>query len=131
MIAVDTNVLVRFLIEDDARQSAAAAALVERAVQSNDALYVSGIVLCETVWVLTGSYRVPRLDVVKTLQDLLRAKHLTFDNPDRLARAVDSFATGRGDFADYVIREDALAAGCSSIATFDRDLLRETGFERP
>lgn len=131
MIALDTNVLVRFLVEDDARQSAAAAVLIERAVQSNDALYVSGIVLCETVWVLTGSYRVPRLDVVKTLQDLLRAKHLTFDNPDRLARAVDSFAIGRGDFADYVIREDAFAAGCSSIATFDRDLLRETGFERP
>ena len=131
MIALDTNVLVRFLVEDDERQSAAAAALVERAVQSNDALYVSGIVLCETVWVLTGNYRVPRLDVVKTLQDLLRAKHLTFDNPDGLARAVDSFAIGRGDFADYVIREDAIAAGCSSIATFDRDLLRETGFERP
>lgn len=131
MIALDTNVLVRFLVEDDARQSAAAAALVERAVQSNDALYVSGIVLCETVGVLTGSYGVPRLDIVKTLQDLLRAKHLTFDNPDRLARAVDSFAIGRGDFADYVIREDAFAAGCSSIATFDRDLLRETGFERP
>lgn len=131
MIALDTNVLVRFLIEDDARQSAAAAALVERAIRSNDALYVSGIVLCETVWVLSGSYRVPRLDVAKTLQDLLRAKHLTFDHPDRLTRAVDSFAPGRGDFADYVIREDALAAGCSSIATFDRELLRETGFHRP
>ncbi|MGQ0641461.1 MAG: PIN domain-containing protein, partial [Gemmatimonadaceae bacterium] len=82
MIAVDTNVLVRFLVEDDARQSAAAAALIERTVKSEDALYVSGIVLCETVWVLTVSYRVPRLDIVKTLQDVLRAKHLTFDNPD-------------------------------------------------
>ncbi len=131
MIAVNTNVLVRFLVEDDARQSAAAAALVERAVQSEDSLYVSAIVLCETVWVLTVSYRVPRSDVVKTLQDLLRAKHLTFDNPDRLARAVDAFAIGRGDFADYLIREEALAAGCSSVATFDRELLREEGFDRP
>ena len=131
MIALDTNVLVRFLIEDDARQSTAAAALVERTVHSNDMLYVSGIVLCETVWVLTGTYRVPRLDVVKTLQDLLRAKHLTFDNRDRLARAIDSFAAGRGDFADYLIREDALLAGCASVATFDRELLREDGFVRP
>jgi predicted nucleic-acid-binding protein len=131
VITVDTNVLVRFLVEDDARQSGAAAALVERAVQSEDALYVSGIVLCETVWVLTVSYRVPRLDVVKALQDLLRAKHLTFDYPDRLARAVDAFATGRGDFADYLVREEGFAAGCSSVATFDRDLLREEGFTRP
>ncbi|MGQ0640616.1 MAG: PIN domain-containing protein [Gemmatimonadaceae bacterium] len=131
MIAVDTYVLVRFLVEDDARQSAAAVALVERAVRSDDSLYVSVIVLCETVWVLSVSYRVPRLDVVKTLQDLLRAKHLTFDDPDRLARAIDSFTTGRGDFADYLIREDALAAGCSSVVTFDRELLREAGFDRP
>jgi predicted nucleic-acid-binding protein len=131
VIAVDTNVLVRFLVEDDARQSAAAAALVERTVRSDSSLYVSGIVLCETVWVLSVSYRVPRLDVVKTLEDLLRAKHLTFDYPDRLARAIDAFATGRGDFADYLIREDALAAGCSSVVTFDRELLREVGFGRP
>lgn len=62
---------------------------------------------------------------------LLRAKHLTFDYPDRLARAVDAYATGRGDLADYVTREEAIAAGCVSIATFDRDLLREPGFERP
>ena len=68
---------------------------------------------------------------MKTLQDLLRAKHLTFDNPDRLARAIDAFSTGRGDFADYVICEDALAAGCTSVATFDRELVRETGYERP
>lgn len=131
MIAVDTNVLVRFLVDDDPRQSAAAAALVERAVQSEESLYVSAIVLCETVWVLTVSYSVPRLDVVKTLQNLLRARHLTFGDPDRLARAVDAFAHGRGDFADYVIREDATAAGCRSVMTFDRDLLREEGFDRP
>lgn len=131
MIAVDTNVLVRFLVEDDARQSAAAAALVERAVRSGEALYVSGLVLCETVWVLTVSYRVPRLDVVKTLQSLLRARPLMFDYPDRVARAIDGFAAGRGDFADYLIREDAVAAGCSGVATFDRELLREEGFERP
>lgn len=131
MIALDTNVLVRFLVEDDARQSAAAAALVERTVRAEDSLYVPGIVLCETVWVLSVSYRVPRLDIVKTLAELLRAKHLTFDYPDRLARAVDAFAAGRADLADYLIREDAIAAGCTSVATFDRHLLREEGFERP
>jgi len=131
VIALDTNVLVRFLVEDDARQSAAAAAIVERAVHADESLYVSPIVLCETVWVLAASYHVPRLDIAQTLRELLRAKHLTFDNSDLLARAIDAFATGRGDFADYVIREDALAAGCTSVATFDRALLREEGFTRP
>lgn len=87
--------------------------------------------ICETVWVLAASYRVPRLDIAHTLSELLRAKHLTFDNTDLLARVIDAFATGRGDFADYIIREDALAAGCTSVVTFDRTLLREEGFTRP
>lgn len=131
MIALDTNVLVRFLVEDDARQSAAAAAIVERAVQADEPLYVSTNVLCETVWVLSASYRIPRLDIAKTLNELLRAKHLTFDERDMLTRAIDAFTVGRGDFSDYIIRESAFAVGCASIATFDRTLLREEGFTHP
>ena len=55
MIALDTNVLVRFLVEDDARQTAEAAALIKRVVDADGTLFVSDIVLCETVWVLAGA----------------------------------------------------------------------------
>lgn len=130
-VALDTNVLVRFLVEDDARQSKAAAALIERAIDAGDALYVSDIVLCETIWVLAGSYRVSRSAIGATVRDLLRAKHLEFAAPDRLIRALDAFIAGSGDFADYVIREDARAAGYEKVVTFDRMLLREEGFVAP
>jgi len=131
VIALDTNVLVRFLVEDDERQSAEAAALVERTISEGEAMFVSDIVLCETVWVLSVSYRVGRAEIGATLRDLLRARHLAFESTDALARALDAFVRGKGDFADYLIRERARLAGCDSVATFDRALLRESGFVRP
>lgn len=131
MVGLDTNVLVRFLVEDDARQSAAAAALIGDAVSRSEPLFISDMVLCETVWVLSRSYRLARGQIVATLRDLLRGRHLYFNSPERILRALDAYAGGRADFADYVIREMAWDAGCDAIATFDRDLLKEQGFVLP
>lgn len=131
MIALDTNVLVRFLVEDDEAQSAAAAALIEEALSAREGLFVSDIVVCETVWVLTAAYKVKRPAVIAILRDLLRAKQLVFSAPDSLSRALDAFASGRGDFADYLIREHARAAGFDQVATFDRALLADRDFTEP
>jgi predicted nucleic-acid-binding protein len=131
VIALDTNVLVRFLVEDDARQTEQAAALIERAVASGDTLFVSDVVIAEMVWVLSVSYRISRPQIAATLRDLLRARHLTFAASDQLTRAVDLFARGKGDFADYLIGVHARVAGCETVATFDRVLLRESGFMTP
>ena len=76
--------------------------------------------LCELVWVLTSAYRIPRSEVVRHLGTLLRARQLAFRSSDRIAAALASFGLGRGDFADSLIREEALAAGCEGVATLDR-----------
>ena len=131
MIALDTNVLVRFLVVDDKAQSAKAAKLVEGAVARNETLFVSDVVICETVWVLLSAYQVSRTEVGDILGQLLKATHLTFRDVDSLVRALEAFVAGKGDFADYVIHEHAVAAGCSAVATFDRALLKESGFRRP
>lgn len=128
MIALDTNVLVRFIVEDDPRQAAAAAKLVERAVMADQPLFVSGIVLCELVWVLGGSYGVSRAEIARVLRELLRARHLSFEAPDQFVRALAAFLRGKGDFADYLILERGRAAGCEAVATFDRVVLKERGF---
>ena len=73
MIALDTNVLVRFLVEDDKAQTAAAVALVKRAVAADEGLFVTDIVLCEVVWVLRYSYEVPRLEIVHAALASLRS----------------------------------------------------------
>lgn len=128
MIALDTNVLVRYLVEDDAKQSAAAASFIARNVAQGDDLFVSDIVVCETVWVLSVSYHVGRKEIAVILRNLLRARHLVFRAVDQLIRALDAYEAGKGDFADYLIREHARAADCEQVATFDRVLLREKGF---
>lgn len=131
MIALDTNVLVRFLREDDEAQFRAAAAVVSRAGRAGEQLFVSDVALCEVVWVLSASYDVPKPEIVAILRKLLHSRQLTFRASDVLVRALEAYAAGKGDFADYVIREDAAAAGCDSVATFDKALLKEAGFARP
>lgn len=131
MIAIDTNVLVRFLVTDDKGQSDRAAAVFRHAVETDQPLFVSDIVLCETVWVLQSVYRVKRNEIVKTLSDLLRARHLSFQHGDALHRSARAFGAGRGDFADYLIAERAREAGCATVLTFDKTLLREPGFDSP
>ena len=128
MIALDTNVLVRYLVEDDAKQTALATALIDRAITAGDALFISHIVVCETVWVLSVSYRVARQEIALVLRELFRARHLAFDASDQLVRALDAYESGKADFADYLIRENARASNCDEVATFDKVLSRERGF---
>jgi predicted nucleic-acid-binding protein len=128
VIAVDTNVLVRFLVEDDPEQTRKAKTLLQRAVEAGEEIYVPDIVLCEVVWVLGSSYRIARAEIASQLGALLRARHLRFAASDQLARALTAFRRGKGDFADYLIREQSTAAGCEAVATYDRLLLKEDGF---
>jgi predicted nucleic-acid-binding protein len=131
MLALDTNVLVRFLVDDDEIQSSRAAKLVSRTIRGGEQLFVSDVVLCELVWVLRASYSFGRAEVAGVLQRLLKAAHLTFTDSDQLKRAAEAFASGKSDFADYVIREQARAAGCECVVTFDRALLKEAHFAAP
>ena len=131
MIALDTNVVVRFLVEDDPKQSARARAVVTAAISNSTQLYLSDIVACEVVWVLESAYGFGRGDIAAVLRRLLNARHLTFRSTERVQQAVDAYAAGRGDFADYLIRADALSAGCDAVLTFDKALYREKGFRAP
>jgi predicted nucleic-acid-binding protein len=131
VIALDTNVLVRFLVEDDIAQTAKATALIEQAIVDDTTIFISDVVLCETVWVLTSRYGFSRTEVATVLRDLLRAAHLSFPSPSQHARALAAYSAGKGDFADYVIREHGLAAGCTVVATFDQALWKETGYQSP
>lgn len=131
MIALDTNVLVRFLVEDDPEQTERARAVLQKAVAADEPCFVPEIVLCELVWVLERSYRLKQPDIARVLARLLPARHLAFAAVDKVARALEAYGNGRAGFADYLIREDARENGCSAVATFDKDLLKESGFLSP
>ena len=131
MIALDTNVLVRLLVEDDQEQTRRSRALIEQVQGDDGRAWISDVVLCELVWVLSASYEVPRPEIADVLDALLRARHLAFDDSARLRRSLDHFRGGRGDFADYLIQEHATANGYERTATFDQALLAEPGFFEP
>jgi predicted nucleic-acid-binding protein len=129
--AIDTNVLVRFLVTDDPAQARKAKAFIDRLDHRDERAYVSDIVLCELVWVLTRSYGFERGEILPVLERLAAAKQLRFDSVDNISRALAAFGRGRGDFADYLIREHAKAAGCATVVTFDRKLAGEQMFTSP
>lgn len=131
MIAVDTNVLVRYLTQDDPRQSAEASGFIDGVVGRGEMLFVSQIVLCELVWVLSYAYDVRRAEIAAILHQLRRASHVVVESPDEVQRAAESYEHGKGDFSDYLIAERAATQGCSPIVTFDRALLSDTRFTRP
>ena len=131
MIALDTNVLVRYLTEDDEVQAERAAALVEGALSRGEKLYVGHVVLCELAWVLGGAYRRPRSDIAAALRGLLSAAQVQVEDADLAHRALARYERGRAGFADFLIGERATAAGCDVVATFDGRLLGEDGFVRP
>jgi predicted nucleic-acid-binding protein len=131
MIGLDTNVLVRFLVKDDEKQSRKAKKLIEGVVAREEQLFISDVVMCETVWVLSSAYQFSRAEIIEALAALVRATNVVFTSNDQLARALDAYRRGKGDFADYLIREHARAAGADTVATFDRALLEERGYTSP
>lgn len=128
MISLDTNVLVRFLVQDDAKQTARAKRALENQIKQNEVCLVTLIVLVECVWVLESCYRLSRVQIVSTLRKLLSVPELKFVSVNLLYRAVEAYASGRGDFADYLIREQSLKIGASTVITFDKVLHKEPGF---
>jgi predicted nucleic-acid-binding protein len=128
MIGLDTNVLVRYLVEDDAAQNARAAKRIATATRAGEPLFVSCIVVCELAWVLSVAYKTPKRELIAVLRRLLRASQLAFERGDQVERALDAYEAGRGDLADYIIRETALVHGCDAVLTFDKALLKESGF---
>ena len=131
MIGIDTNVLVRFLVEDDVRQTARVKALFRRVIEAEDSLFVSHVVACELSWVLVTCYRFDRAAVVRAVLSLLASRNVTFEDVEAMHRAVSAFAQAKGDLADYLIRERGRKEGCETVFTFDGKLLADSGFSEP
>ena len=131
MIAFDTNVLLRLLLNDDKRQARQAQLLIDRVIDAADRVLLPDIVLCELEWVLDSVYELPRSRIIETLQRLLDADEFTFNSTASLSRALDDYKKGKADFSDYLIGASAASAGATTTFTFDRILLQSKGFSRP
>lgn len=119
MIGLDTNVLVRFVMQDDPDQAAAASAALAQLNQTEPG-FVCREVLVELVWVLERAYRLPRADIARALDGLLEAQELVIEAADRVAVAADRYRKGGAGFADQMVALAGQGAGCRETLTFDR-----------
>lgn len=126
MIGLDTNVLVRYVVQDDPKQSLPATRLIE-SLTADAPGYVSVISVVELVWVLTGCYTSTKTEVCEVLETLLRTKEIVVAQADTVWKALRVFKDGKADFADCLIERSANEAGCSYTATFDRDAVKHCG----
>jgi predicted nucleic-acid-binding protein len=113
-VAVDTNVLVRYLTWDDLSQARAAA----RVIESGETIAISTVVLCELVWVLRRAYRLSTTEVADSIQEIIESRNVAVDRP-AAETGLDLLRRG-GDFADGIVWHDARQARCRHIATFDQ-----------
>ena len=126
MIALDTNVIVRYLTQDDPLQAAAAADLIE-SFSPEAPGFVALVVVVELVWVLQSSYRAKRPEIVRSLEILLRSKELLVERAEIIWQALHRFAASNADFTDCLIERSGNAAECEYTATFDRNAATSAG----
>lgn len=122
MTGLDTNVLARYLTEDEPVQSRRAAEWLTTVAARGERCFISAIVLCELAWVLRGAYRVSQADLILTLDRILGTTQFVVGDKDVVRKALDHYRAGKADFADYVIGALHQDAGCRKTITFDRRL---------
>lgn len=126
MIGLDTNVLVRYIMQDDAKQSPKATALIESLSPDNPG-FITLVSVVELYWVLTSSYDLTGQQVKQALEVLLRTKQIIVDRADQVLRALRVFDDGKADFADCLIERTAVSAGCAQTMTFDVGAVKHAG----
>ena len=128
MTGLDTNVLVRYIAQDDPKQSPQATRLIE-SLTTDAPGYVSVISVVELVCVLTGCYSSTKNEICEVLETLLRTKEIMVAHADTVWKALRVYKDGKADFADCLIERSANEAGCSHTATFDRDAAKHCGMQ--
>ena len=129
MTGLDTNVLVRYLVQDDPAQSAEATRRIEAGADGSESFAIAPIVLCELVWVLETAYGCPRADIAATLENILRTAQFEVLAKDLVWRAWSDYKTGKGDFSDYYLGAKHRQAGAGKTLTFDKALRTSQLFE--
>lgn len=125
MIALDTNVLVRYLVRDDAEQADIAAGFLEK-LSAERPGYVSAPVVTELEWLLRKGYRLEPTAIRTAITKLLEVPNLVFESEDAVRLAAGN---RRGDFVDRLVHFLGEAAGCEKTVTFDRNFARLPGVE--
>jgi len=131
VIGLDSNILIRYLTQDDPTQSAKATEIIERRLTEENPGFVSIVAMAEIVWVLDRAYGLSDRQIARTVERMLQAEVFVVENEQEVFTAMIALKQGRGSFADALIVEIGTRAGCGHTLTFDRKALRLSGFRLP
>ncbi|MGB9369203.1 MAG: type II toxin-antitoxin system VapC family toxin [Xanthobacteraceae bacterium] len=130
MIGLDTNILVRLLVEDDPVQTAQAKRFIERRCTPESPGFINCVVLAEFVWVLDSVYQFERTEIAAAIETLLAGRDRRIEYHEHVQAAVAEYRTGSIGFTDAMIARINLARGCEATVTFDRRATKLKGFVR-
>jgi predicted nucleic-acid-binding protein len=131
MIGLDTNILIRYLTQDDPVQSPKATEIIERRLSPANAGFVSVVTMAEAVWVLDHAYGFTAREIAAVIERMLQVEVLVVENEQEVFAAKVALEQGHGAFADALIAELGTRAGCIHTLTFDKKALRLPGFKLP
>lgn len=122
MIGLDTNVIVRYIMQDDPDQSRQATDLIEGNLSGDEPGFIALLALAEILWVLKTVYRIPKAGLVTVVEGLLATRQLRIEQSELVFRALRAYRVGNGDFSDALIAMTGKANGCDAVLTFDREV---------
>ena len=120
MKALDTNIIVRFLVQDDETEALKVDRLFASAEQNKEILFVPLLVVLELIWVLQSAYGVTKKDMILAINSLLQMPVLGFERQAVLREFIGSADEFRGDLSDLLVAHSALASACEQVLTFDK-----------
>jgi predicted nucleic-acid-binding protein len=129
MKGLDTNVLVRYLTQDDPKQAAIATREIEGAADSGEKMLIQPVVLCELVWVLESAYDFAKSDILTVLERVLRTAQFEIGDKDTVWQALADYRSGKGDFSDYYLGRANRRGGAETTLSFDTALKGSPHFQ--
>ena len=120
MKALDTNVLVRFLVRDNEQQAKVVYRTFKKAETDKEILFVPVLVVLETIWVLESVYEVPSQEILDSIDELLLMPILEFEAQSAIRSFVSSARETKMDLSDLLIAHSAKSSGCECVITFDK-----------
>jgi len=119
MKALDTNVLIRFLVKDDKHQADIVYQLFKKAEKDKNTFYVPLLVVLETIWVLESVYKISRLDILDSINALVLMPILDFESQSTILSFILSARNNKTELPDLLIAHTAKSSGCECVLTFD------------
>ena len=128
MIGIDTNILVRYITQDDELQSGIATEFIENYCSHGNTIFVNHLVICELVWVLKKCYKLSKPKTINVIQNILQISQFSIENAQVIWQALTDYKKGSADFADYVVGRTNIFNKCDETITFDKKASKSRGF---